>query len=560
MAPPPAEVVQWLKRTYPRPAVDPEWLEGCYAWIEQELSLVPGRDLDKILTNVNEQLLESDFADSMLSGTGFPEDIFQGRDTTLKGPILVEVIGMTEIGHSAYSLMQTYEARAEWRKQAELRDAQGERDAGEQKPMPKYPRSMLRFELSDGAYVLPAIEFKRLPEFELGETPLGCKMIIEDVPIRRGIAFLQPDRVHFMGHQTADRDAQRDAIFLRALKLKLGEPVEDEPAPRPAPAEPPAPPPAAVAPARTPPRAVAAAEARGVDSPPRSPLRDISPPPEALAEARPSSSLREPAREHEDDAGQPRRRKRPSRAGRSPSRDPPPRDTMAQSSRYFSKPASTSSKAAANGSSNGVANGRIDEDAGRVRIDTGDASAMHDLKRAIGLSPPRAPPVEVPDSDDEEFFTSGTRTSSNGKDKQRADLSFGEPGSEDYPFDFEMDDSFLEQVSRVEQEAYLHGASSQSNGKSQFHASIAVGTQVKAEPRSQSASKVLGNGAAATGTAKSRAGSVLGNGAGRDVPMEVIDISDDEIEVDKENVPAPTRHVRRRVASVEQEDVIDLSD
>ncbi|KAI9060651.1 DUF1767-domain-containing protein [Trametes sanguinea] len=176
MTPPPVEVVQWLKRTYPRPAVDPEWLEGCYTWIEQELSLVPGRDLDKILTNVNEQLLESDFADSMLSGTGFPEEIFQGRDKQLKGPILVEVVGIMEVGHSAYSLMQTFEARAEWRKQAELRDAQGERDAGEQKPMPKYPRSMLRLELSDGAYVLPAIEFKRLPEFELGETPLGCKV------------------------------------------------------------------------------------------------------------------------------------------------------------------------------------------------------------------------------------------------------------------------------------------------------------------------------------------------------------------------------------------------
>ncbi|KAI9060652.1 hypothetical protein FKP32DRAFT_1042211 [Trametes sanguinea] len=388
-------------------------------------------------------------------------------------------------------------------------------------------------------------------------------MIIKDVPIRRGIAFLQPDRVHFIGHQTADRDARRDAIFLRALKLKLGsdsEPVEDEPAPQPAPAEAPPPPPAPAAPAVTPPRRVAAAEAPSRGSPSRSALRDISPPAETLAEAGPSGSLRGLAQEHDDDAGQPRRRKRPSRAGRSPSRDPPPRETIVQSSRYFSKPASTSSMAAANGNPNGIANGSIDEDTGRVRIDTGDASAMHDLKRAIGLSPPRAPPPDVFNSDDEEFFTSGARTSSKGKDKQRAELSFGEAGSEDYPFDFEMDDSFLEQVSRVEQEAYLHASSSQSNGKSQFHAAVAVGTQVKAEPRSQSASRVLGNGAAARGTAKSRAGSVLGNGAGRDVPMEVIDISDDEIEVDKENVPAPTRHVRRRVVSVEPEDVIDLSD
>ena len=35
---------------------------------------------------------------------------------------------------------------------------------------------MLQFQLSDGAAVLPAIEFKPLPQFELGETPLGYKV------------------------------------------------------------------------------------------------------------------------------------------------------------------------------------------------------------------------------------------------------------------------------------------------------------------------------------------------------------------------------------------------
>ncbi|CDO73719.1 hypothetical protein BN946_scf185015.g47 [Trametes cinnabarina] len=544
---PPAEVVQWLKRTYVRPTVDPEWLEGCYNWIEQELGLSPDCDLDKILANVNEQLLESDFADSMLTGTGFPEDIFRGRDTQLKGPILVELVGIMEVGHSAYNLMQIYEARVEWRKQAELRNARVELDAGEEKPMPKYPRSTLQFELSDGAYVLPAVEFKRLPEFELGETPLGSKMIIKDVPIRRGIAFLKPECVHFIGHQTADRDARRDAIFLRALKLKLGELVEDEPAAPPVPADAPAP--ASAAPARAPTPLRRVPRSPQPASPARSALRDITPPPDAAGGAGPSGSLRAPPeREHNDDAGQPRRRKRPSRAGRSPSREPPPREAALQSSRYFSKDPSTSSNHHANGQANGFANGGIDEDVGRVRIDSGDANAMHDLKRAIGLSPPRAPPVEVPDSDDEAFFTLGVRSaSSKGKEKQRAELSFGEAGSEDYPFDFDVDDSFLEQVSRAEKEAY----SSQSNGKLQLHAPAATKTQVKPEPRSQSASRAL-NGA------KSRTGSVLSSG--RDVPMEVIDISDDEIEVDKENVPAPTRHVRRRVASVEQEEVIELSD
>ncbi|KAI8980179.1 DUF1767-domain-containing protein [Trametes punicea] len=183
MTPPPFEVVQWLKRTYPRPTVDPEWLEGCYAWIIHELHLRPERDMATILKNVNEQLLQSDFTDSMLAGTGFPQDVFSPQDTVLEGPVLVEVTEMMEIGHSAYSLLHIYESRAEWRKQAELRAARGERDPGE-KPMPKYPRSMLKFQLSDGASLLPAIEFKRLPDIELGETPLGCKVNPVLQPVR----------------------------------------------------------------------------------------------------------------------------------------------------------------------------------------------------------------------------------------------------------------------------------------------------------------------------------------------------------------------------------------
>ncbi|KAI0649115.1 hypothetical protein C8Q79DRAFT_493110 [Trametes meyenii] len=223
MAPPPTQVLQWLKRTYPRPTVDPEWLQGCYTWIEQELPhLNTARDMPIILENVNTQLLQSNFADSMVAGTGFPPNVLNAEKVFLEGPILVEIVEIMEIGHSAYSLLQTYESRQEYRKQADLRAAGGDADAEEQKPMPKYPRSMLQLELSDGVSTLPAIESKKLPEFELGETPLGCKMIIKNVWIRQGTALLKPDCIELKGHQTADRDEQRDATFLRALKKRLG--------------------------------------------------------------------------------------------------------------------------------------------------------------------------------------------------------------------------------------------------------------------------------------------------------------------------------------------------
>lgn len=47
-------------------------------------------------------------------------------------------------------------------------------------------------------------------------------MVIRDVTIRRGTAFLEPKCVELKGHQTADRDERREAIFLRGLKLRLG--------------------------------------------------------------------------------------------------------------------------------------------------------------------------------------------------------------------------------------------------------------------------------------------------------------------------------------------------
>ncbi|KAI0671736.1 hypothetical protein C8Q78DRAFT_794069 [Trametes maxima] len=401
-------------------------------------------------------------------------------------------------------------------------------------------------------------------------------MIIKNVWIRHGIALLKPECVELKGHHTADRDEQRDAIFIRALKERLGEPLEDEPAAAPEPAGAPAP---------------EHAPAQAAAPVPRSPLREISPPP-AGAEAGPSQSPRRIEREHDDDAGQPRRRKRPSRAGRSPSLEPPPREAALQRSRYFSGPAgdvngSASSETGANAAA------ATDDDGDRVRVETGEKRAMQDLARAIGLSQPRQAPLHLPSSDDDDenpfapnaSLPGAKKGADKGKGKGRAEPVFGEPGSEDYDFDFDFDDSFLEQVDRVEEEARLRAAASNPNGHGRANVNVngksdaQAPTQVKAEPRSQSvgtnksllsaATTLVGTQRppahrARSGTPAATAGVALGTsvgGGGVDVPMEVIDISDDEVEGDKENVPAPTRHVRRRVApTLVDEDVIELSD
>src|SRR5882724_5615752 len=167
--PAPPCITEWLRRTYPKPTVDPEWLDACLAWISEELHLNDiNAQAEEIISNVESQLLNSDLHDSMSAGTGLPRDIGTAENTVLQGHTLVQMQGITEIGHSAFSLQNVQQMRSDRADLAGLGE-QGEEDEG---PIPKYPRSMLRFDLTDGSNSVRAIEFRRLPALELGVTPL----------------------------------------------------------------------------------------------------------------------------------------------------------------------------------------------------------------------------------------------------------------------------------------------------------------------------------------------------------------------------------------------------
>ncbi|KAI1797124.1 hypothetical protein LXA43DRAFT_396625 [Ganoderma leucocontextum] len=350
--------------------------------------------------------------------------------------------------------------------------------------------------------------------------------------------------------------------------------------------------------------------------------------------------------EHADDFAEPRRRKRPTRAGRSPSPDPPPRDEVLQCSRFFGAGSRGKGKekerrtesADRDGDGDGDGDGDDDGEATVTLTGPGSRDAMKEFARTIGLSPPRATAIEIPDSDgegsDEDAFVSAPKpinaasrpldvarakaktaqkAQDHDKDKDKdkgKEVIFGaEPSSDDYGFDFEMDDSFLEFVSRAEKEG-LRGAAAGGptnvNGKSstttrtQTQTQTQVGTQPQAKVQvpvnSQATSATLFSlgGATAMSTSStvrgrvasrkntptipgtsapgSRATSVLHTSSSHSIPiakrnagaatgsMNVIDISEDEEEIDKENVPVPTRHVRRRVARQADADVIELSD
>ncbi|KAF7374800.1 DUF1767 domain-containing protein [Mycena sanguinolenta] len=263
--PVPPQLTAWLNEQYPSPRVDPEWLDACYAWVTTEHHLDPAANMPAIKEHVEAQLLQSDLCDSMSHGTGIPLPLLTAVSERLQGPVLVEIVALTEVGSSALALDQVRVARAErFAAGAGLDEAENEADleVDGEGPVPNYPRSMLRFELSDGASTLSAIEYRRLPELTLGVTPLGYKMVLKDVLVRRGMAFLEPACVTLKGHQTEDREAMQEADFARGLRHRLGRPEpEEQPAPQGLEA--------AAQPAPSPPPPVQEI---------RSPLREISPP------------------------------------------------------------------------------------------------------------------------------------------------------------------------------------------------------------------------------------------------------------------------------------------
>ncbi len=142
----------------------------------EEHNLNPVTDIGQIKEQVESQLLMSDLTDSMVHGTGLPHNIAGLQKSVLSGPpILVQIIALTEIGHSAFSLMNVRQAKIDRADLSGLVQGDNE-DEADEGPVPNYPRSMLKFELSDGAIRLNAIEYRKIPELDLENIPLGYKV------------------------------------------------------------------------------------------------------------------------------------------------------------------------------------------------------------------------------------------------------------------------------------------------------------------------------------------------------------------------------------------------
>jgi RecQ-mediated genome instability protein 1 len=152
-------------------------LSDCYAYVRDELN---PSNTNEAIQHVNTQFLASDMRDSTVANTGLPMSFKNMGYGRVPGPVLVQIMSLTDIGQSAFTLKNVRQTRLEREDLAGLEEENGDdgdenedEDAG---PVPKYPRGMLKLELTDGSMIIPAIEFRKIPQLQLGETPLGCKV------------------------------------------------------------------------------------------------------------------------------------------------------------------------------------------------------------------------------------------------------------------------------------------------------------------------------------------------------------------------------------------------
>ncbi|TFK21189.1 hypothetical protein FA15DRAFT_645975 [Coprinopsis marcescibilis] len=185
----PQRLHQWIEANYPRPRIDPAWLQDCYTWLVSEGTDPDPPHYTNMIAKVEEQIHKSDLYDSTMHGTGLPVQVASPTTTTTLGgpPVLVQLVALTDVGISAFQLEQVRKAREERVEQGtvlEEGEGEGEGDVeveGEG-PMPKYPRGTLLLHLSDGVTTLKAMEYRPLPDFSLLTTPLGLKVRISVHP------------------------------------------------------------------------------------------------------------------------------------------------------------------------------------------------------------------------------------------------------------------------------------------------------------------------------------------------------------------------------------------
>ncbi|TEB22672.1 hypothetical protein FA13DRAFT_1641002 [Coprinellus micaceus] len=142
---------------------------------------MPYFDYDHVTHQLHESVQNTSLQKIAMAGTGLtPLTNSPTAHGTIEGPLVLELVHLTEIGVSALALEGIRQERAHIIHQRRLSTVRfvtrGERLQEQEQILPEYPRERLKLVLTDGFNELEAIECGRLPDIVLGKTPMGTKV------------------------------------------------------------------------------------------------------------------------------------------------------------------------------------------------------------------------------------------------------------------------------------------------------------------------------------------------------------------------------------------------
>ncbi|GAA5942735.1 hypothetical protein JCM1841_006567 [Sporobolomyces salmonicolor] len=245
--PVPSALLGWYRTAYPTLVFNPEWLEACVEYLQQnDPSATTTQGLIKA---VEVQLLSSDLSTSVLPAPGR-----RGQLTTLhtatspdkllfpggaKKAVLFQVQAVDDVAHSASSLLETLKEKREARKVAakgggggggrnmNLDDEESEDDDEAQKKVltgekvASYPRGSGKLVLSDGETEVKSFELQRINGFGLEEIKLGAKLLVHDVPFIDGVMLLTSKNVILKGYEVEELEQIAESALENSLRARL---------------------------------------------------------------------------------------------------------------------------------------------------------------------------------------------------------------------------------------------------------------------------------------------------------------------------------------------------
>ncbi|OBZ84598.1 RecQ-mediated genome instability protein 1, partial [Choanephora cucurbitarum] len=137
--------------------------------------------LNKDMSTTSESVIPDDFGQAAVQT--FPPGPLQQQG------VVLQIQDTNDITNSTFSLLNSLQNLTT------VRQTYVERQVGQEVT---FPRGMLRWTLTDGTRQIQAMEMETIPELDL-KTPFGCKLLIKNCQVRRGMLLLYKNSIKVLG-------------------------------------------------------------------------------------------------------------------------------------------------------------------------------------------------------------------------------------------------------------------------------------------------------------------------------------------------------------------------